>query len=145
MNAFDPLGARRGRDRRLDRGAGLGRRVDAERLDARQVAHELARLLDRLERAVVALHEDPRLPQSMGVLGGAIGFMLVADLGGSGIATSPPTYTVLYRFAVGSANPLIRGTDGALLTASERYHVWFVAFALVFQIIWVVSLFDVLG
>jgi hypothetical protein len=40
---------------------------------------------------------------------------------------------------------LIGGTIGALLTASERYHVWFVAFALVFQIIWVASLFDVLG
>ena len=40
---------------------------------------------------------------------------------------------------------LIGGTIGALLTASERYHVWFVAFALVFQIIWVVSLLDVLG
>ncbi|WP_454632993.1 hypothetical protein [Bradyrhizobium cenepequi] len=40
---------------------------------------------------------------------------------------------------------LIAGTIGALLSASERYHVLFVAFALVFQIIWVVSLFDVIG
>jgi hypothetical protein len=40
---------------------------------------------------------------------------------------------------------LIGGTIGALFSASERYHVSFVAFALAFQILWVVSLFDVIG
>jgi len=40
---------------------------------------------------------------------------------------------------------LIAGTIGALIVKSERYQVLFVAFALVFQVVWIASLFDVLG
>lgn len=40
---------------------------------------------------------------------------------------------------------LICGTVGAIFSKSERYQVLFVAFALVFQIVWIASLFDVLG
>ncbi|MGY3587543.1 phosphoglycerol transferase MdoB-like AlkP superfamily enzyme [Bradyrhizobium sp. USDA 4341] len=40
---------------------------------------------------------------------------------------------------------LIGGTIGALISNSKRYHVLFVAFALVFQVAWIASLFDVIG
>jgi hypothetical protein len=40
---------------------------------------------------------------------------------------------------------LICGTIGALVSTSKRYHLLFVAFALVFQIAWIGSLFGVMG
>jgi len=40
---------------------------------------------------------------------------------------------------------LISGTIGALLSASKRYHLLFVVFALVFQIAWIGSFFSVMG
>ncbi|MET3792094.1 hypothetical protein [Aquamicrobium terrae] len=40
---------------------------------------------------------------------------------------------------------LIGGAGGALLFGSERYDAGFVVFALLFQIVWIASLFDVLA
>ena len=40
---------------------------------------------------------------------------------------------------------LISGTIGALLSTSKRYHLLFVAFTVVFQVVWIGSLFDVIG
>lgn len=40
---------------------------------------------------------------------------------------------------------LAAGAAGGLLIQSERYHAAFVALALVFQVAWIVSLFDVIG
>jgi hypothetical protein len=40
---------------------------------------------------------------------------------------------------------LISGTIGALLSTSKRYHLLFVAFALIFQVAWIGSFFSVMG
>lgn len=55
-----------------------------------------------------------------------------------------------YRQAYGWYYPvrqglLIAGTLGGLLWSSQRYHAWFVAFAVAFQIVWILRLFEVMG